>query len=163
MSTALSSSLDFNLAPLFGIVLAGLLLALSWIDLRTFRLPNTLTFTLIGIGLLWSYLSGNFQAALIGCALGYASFVGIAALFKALRGIDGLGRGDAKLLAAGGSWVGWTGLPMIVLIASLLGIVLAVVMHFLPREETSAPANWIAFGPCLAVGIFAVWAASQLA
>jgi len=46
--------------------------------------------------------------------------------FKTLRGKDGLGRGDAKLLAAGGAWCGWMGLPFIVLIASGFGLLAAL-------------------------------------
>ena len=111
---------------LWGAILAAMLLALSYVDLREFRLPNVLTFPLIMLGLIQSYLAGDITAALIGAAIGYGAFVGIAFAFKQLRGIDGLGRGDAKLLAAGGAWAGWSGLPMIVLIASLLGIIIAL-------------------------------------
>jgi len=111
---------------LWGAILAAMLLALSYVDLREFRLPNALTFPLIMLGLIQSYLAGDITAALIGAAIGYGAFVGIAFAFKQLRGIDGLGRGDAKLLAAGGAWAGWSGLPMIVLIASLLGIIIAL-------------------------------------
>lgn len=152
---------------LWGAVLAGMLLALSYVDLREFRLPDKLTFPLMGLGLLYSFLAGSMTAALIGAAIGYGAFVGIAFAFKRLRGIDGLGRGDAKLLAAGGAWAGWTGLPIIVLIASLLGICIAllgpVLRKIKPETKSETPANWIPFGPCLAVGIFAVWTAGQLA
>ena len=152
---------------LFGGLLGGTLLALSFVDLREFRLPDVLTFPLIGLGLLWSYLEGNIVPALIGAALGYSVFVAIAFAFKKLRGVDGLGRGDAKLLAAGGAWVTWSGLPQIVLIASLLGIAFALAARFKPvakaAQNGGAPKDWIPFGPCLAVGIFAVWCAQQIA
>lgn len=161
MQSALSNGL---ITTGFGIILAGLLLALSWVDLREFRLPNALNFTLILAGLCWSYLAGNIQAAAIGAAAGYSVFVAIAWAFKRARGIDGLGRGDAKLLAGGGAWCGWMGLPMIVLIASVLGIAFALLssLRQTPQMQKSVPANWIPFGPCLAVGIFAVWASAQL-
>ena len=148
---------------IWGAVLAVFLLALSYYDLREFRLPNVLTFPLIGLGLLYSYLMGHIHAALIGAGIGYLAFVAIAYAFKRLRGIDGLGRGDAKLLAAGGAWVGWTGLPMIVLIASLLGIVIALIGSSKLKSRDDVPDGWIPFGPCLAVGIFTVWCAGQLA
>ncbi len=147
----------------WGAVLAGLLLPLSYVDLREFRLPDVLTFPLIGLGLIQSQFTAGLINALIGAAIGYLAFVGIAAAFKKLRGIDGLGRGDAKLLAAGGAWAGWAGLPLIVLIASLLGICAALVMPRIFPQKTDMPANWIPFGPCLAVGIFAVWTAQQIA
>jgi len=82
--------------------------------------------------------------ALIGAALGYSVFVAIAFAFKKLRGVDGLGRGDAKLLAAGGAWVTWSGLPQIVLIASLLGIAFALAARLKPvaKAASSSPARW---------------------
>jgi len=53
-------------------------------------------------------------------------FVLIELTYRRLRGQDGLGRGDAKLLAAGGAWCGWSGLPLIVLISSALALIAAV-------------------------------------
>jgi prepilin signal peptidase PulO-like enzyme (type II secretory pathway) len=154
---------------MFGPVLAGILLALSWVDLREFRLPDPLNFSLIVIGLIWSALAGNGLAALIGAIAGYLSFVTIAWVFRRLRGIDGLGRGDAKLLAGGGAWCGWAGLPLIVLIASLLGIAMALTAPLWQTaaraedsEQDKAPDGWIPFGPCLAAAIFAVWTAGQI-
>lgn len=147
---------------LWGAVLAGFLLALSYVDLREFRLPDALTFPLMGLGFIQSYLMGSLTAAALGAAIGYGAFVGIAIAFKRLRGSEGLGRGDAKLLAAGGAWAGWMGLPMIVLIASLIGICFALLGSLKPSLRKDVPANWIPFGPCLAAAIFAVWTAGHL-
>jgi len=132
-------------------ILAGLLIALSVIDLKTFRLPNVLTFSLVGSGLLQAWLSdGDIQGRIIGAVLGYCVFVAIEITFKKMRGKDGLGRGDAKLLAGGGAWVGWSGLPFIVLIGSGMGLVAALFPSF--RKSGKVP-----FGPFLAIGIFIVW------
>ena len=49
----------------FGAILAGLLLALSYVDLREFRLPNVMTFPLIALGLLWNFLEGDITLSLI--------------------------------------------------------------------------------------------------
>ena len=89
-------------------------------------------------------------------ALGYLVFVAIEYGFRALRGKDGLGRGDAKLLAAGGAWCGWMGLPFIILIASGFGLLAALI----PSVRQSAENGRIPFGPFLAFGIFMVWAAN---
>ncbi len=134
-------------------ILAGLLIALSAIDLKTFRLPNELTFSLIGSGLFFAWLScGDLKGRVIGAILGYCVFVAIEVAFKKLRGKDGLGRGDAKLLAGGGAWVGWSGLPFIVFIGSGMGLVAALFPSF--RKTGKIP-----FGPFLAIGIFIVWVA----
>jgi len=138
---------------LFGFGLALALIALAVIDFRTFLLPNIITFPLIAGGFVFAYVLEDLKAALIGATVGYLSFVGIELAYKLLRGRDGLGRGDAKLLAAGGAWCGWYGLPFIVLIGSLAGIVHALLLALKHKnEETKLP-----FGPHLALGIFLTW------
>jgi len=117
-------------------------------------LPDKLTLPLIPLGVLQAYLlTSDIKASIIGAVLGYAVFVGIEYAFKTLRGKEGLGRGDAKLLAVGGAWCGWHALPYIVLIGSSIGIILAL----LPKYRA---AGRIPFGPCLAFGIFMVWLAA---
>ena len=135
------------------VILLGLLIALSVIDLKTFRLPNVLTFSLIGSGLIQAWLvSGELQSKIIGAIAGYSIFVAVELVFKHIRGKDGLGRGDAKLLAGGGAWVGWAGLPFIVLIGSGMGLVAALFPSI--RKTGKVP-----FGPFLALGILIVWIA----
>ncbi|MDA8708637.1 A24 family peptidase [Hellea sp.] len=141
---------------LFGTALFGILATLSWIDIKSFRLPNKFTFPLMGLGLLEGAIAGQLRDRLIGLVVGYCAFLAIEYGFKALRGKDGLGRGDAKLLAAGGAWCGWMGLPFIVLIASGAGLAAALS----PSVRKSADAERIAFGPFLALGIFMVWVAN---
>lgn len=143
----------------FALILLGVLARLAWIDFKTYRLPNVLTFPLIFLGLVQSHiLSQSLTASLIGAAIGYGLFVAIELGFKRLRKIDGLGRGDAKLLAAGGAWCGWAGLPFIVLIASGGGLIYALLMskgNDAPQKDTLIP-----FGPFLAAGIAMVWLCS---
>ncbi len=139
---------------LWGLVLLPALAALAWIDIRTLRLPDPLTLPLIGAGLVQSwYFTGDVWHALIGAGAGYLFFLAIEKGYKALRGQDGLGRGDAKLLAAGGAWCGWIGLPWIVLIASSSGLVFAGALTLLGRR----PAGMMPFGPFLAFGMTVVW------
>ena len=138
---------------LFGVSLLGFLTALSWIDFKSFRLPNNLTLPLIGLGLLQAFvLTQEIWPYALGAALGYLAFVAIEYVYKNLRKTEGLGRGDAKLLAAGGAWCAWSGLPLIVLIASGVGLVLAL----MPKYRAMGR---IPFGPCLAFAIFMVWGA----
>jgi prepilin signal peptidase PulO-like enzyme (type II secretory pathway) len=152
---------DFYLYILFGCFLMSLCGALSWIDIRSFRLPNALTFTLMGTGLLQAYLLPypDLKSALLGLVIGYLGFVLIEILFRRFSGKDGLGRGDAKLLAAGGAWVGWFGLPYIILLASLCGLVFSQLPSQKKKLENGQ--SQIPFGPFLCLGIIVVWA-SQL-
>lgn len=141
----------FLFASLF---LAGLC-ALSWIDIETFRLPNPLNYALLLLGFVQAYfLSSDIRMSVLGAAFGYAAFVTIEKGFKVLANKDGLGRGDAKLLAVGGAWCGVFALPVIVLFASVTAIIGILTMGK-DRE------NIIPFGPFLSAAMFIVWAVNQ--
>ncbi len=149
---------------IFAALLFGILLRLSWIDIKSYRLPDKLTLPLIVLGWLQSYLlSSSLLASFIGTIIGYTVFVAIEYGFRALRGKDGLGRGDAKLLAAGGAWCGWAALPFIILIASGLGLLAALLFQRRgSKDETPYTVSMIPFGPFLAFGIFTVWIAGLM-
>jgi prepilin signal peptidase PulO-like enzyme (type II secretory pathway) len=112
------------------IVKALLILALiylAYIDWRTFRLPNTITLPMIVLGATFNIVSEirftNPISALLGAFLGFASLWILNAGYRLLKSRNGIGMGDAKLLAALGAWLGWSALPSILLIASLTGLV----------------------------------------
>lgn len=142
---------------LFGAVLLTALAALSWVDARTFRLPNVLTFPLIGLGFVFTFTSSpeSLVSSLIGAFIGYAGFILLEYAFRHFYQKEGLGRGDAKLLAAGGAWCGWFGLPYILLISSLCGLVFTQ----MPSHKNKAAAGElnIPFGPFLSLGIALIW------
>ncbi|MFT8776791.1 MAG: A24 family peptidase [Gluconacetobacter liquefaciens] len=131
------------------------LLVLAAIDLKTFRLPDILTLPLTAAGLIlvvtngWPMVLMHATAAL----LGYGVFTGVALAYRRLRGHEGLGLGDAKLLAAGGAWLGPTALPMVVFSAALLTLV-AVLVTTRDRINRNTP---IPFGPGLAASLWGTW------
>jgi leader peptidase (prepilin peptidase) / N-methyltransferase len=130
--------------------------ALSLADVRHGRLPNSLTLPLIALGLTVSWSEGNLVQSFLGVIVGYGSFVAVETLFRTVRGYDGLGRGDAKLLAVGGAWCGWSLLPFVVLIGSLLALLFVSIMA-LTREGTIGAKTKIRFGPFLSFSIAWVW------
>lgn len=155
---AWAASIDTGLSwLLFSAVLGCTLLALGWIDWCTLRLPDALTMPLIAIGLLAAWLGqpGAFYSGVIGAACGYGALVAIGLGYRWLRGRDGLGRGDAKLLAAGGAWLGWAALPTVVLLAALLGLIVALAQC--ARGEKLTSQTMIPFGPPLALAIWLIW------
>lgn len=134
------------------------LLGLSLIDLRCYRLPDFLTLPILGAGLAataWAWPAA-LPDHLIGAALGYGALAGVAWLYRVLRGRDGLGLGDAKLLAAGGAWLSWQALPGVVLSAALLALAAALTLHLVRRVKLSA-ATPVPFGPALAAAIWLAW------
>ena len=139
------------------LLLTGLMI-LSVIDWRTFRLPNVWTFPLILAGLIYSYFFGDMMMSALGVVIGYLAFVTLEVGYKKIRGRDGLGRGDAKLLAAGGAWCGVLALPFIVLIAS--GSALAALI--LPSMRRHADRGHLPFGPFISFGIFLCWLAIKM-
>ncbi len=141
-----------------GAVLCAGLIVLSVIDWRTFRLPNMYTLPLLTAGLIYQLIAGDIFPAALGAALGYLVFVALELGYKKIRGRDGLGRGDAKLLAAGGAWCGAFALPFIVLIASASA--LAALM--LPSVRARGDRGHLPFGPFLSFGIFITWLALSL-
>jgi leader peptidase (prepilin peptidase)/N-methyltransferase len=100
---------------------------LAYIDWRTFRLPNLITLPLILLGILFNCFSVlSFvtpPSSLVGAVLGYGLLWGLNAGYRLLKHQNGIGMGDAKLLAALGAWLGWGALPSILLVASIAGIV----------------------------------------
>jgi leader peptidase (prepilin peptidase) / N-methyltransferase len=141
----------------FGCILGWGLLALSWIDWHTLRLPDALTLPLMGVGLATAWMDSPeaLYAGVVGALAGYAALLAVGVCYRLARGQDGLGRGDAKLLAAGGAWLGVAALPWVVLLAALFGLVLAILHGArggrLTRETT------LPFGPPLALAIWIIW------
>jgi len=137
---------------LFVFIAACLIVALGVIDLETGYLPDMLTLPLIAIGLIGNWLWGfvPFSDALIGAIVGYGVFWLIRFVYLKMRGIEGLGLGDAKMLAGLGAVTGWMSLPLIVLTASLAGLVAIGIMRL--RGEQIGAQTAIRFGPFLAIG-----------
>ncbi|MGR3468931.1 MAG: prepilin peptidase [Shimia sp.] len=134
------------------LVLGAVLVWLARVDLRERRLPDAGTLPLVALGLaLGAWRCGGVPVdGLIGAALGYSVFAVIGAVYFRARGIEGLGLGDAKLMAALGAWLGWQALAPGVLLAALGALVWAVVQ----RQGRDAA---IPFGPSLAGAFFALW------
>jgi leader peptidase (prepilin peptidase) / N-methyltransferase len=138
-------------------VLGWWLLALGWIDLRTWLLPDALTLPLIVAGLAASFVFDPDQLVnrALGAALGYASLMTIAALYRALRGREGLGGGDAKLLAASGAWLGAAALPPVILLAALSALAAAGSLRLAGIRLGVHSA--LPFGPFLALATWVLW------
>jgi leader peptidase (prepilin peptidase) / N-methyltransferase len=133
------------------------LLALAWIDLRRWILPDALTLPLILVGLLAALLFDPevLAARALGAALGYIALRLIGWAYARLRGREGLGQGDAKLLAAGGAWLGAMALPQVILLAAVGALIAAAGLRLCgtPLRAQSA----LPFGPFLALAIWALW------
>jgi leader peptidase (prepilin peptidase)/N-methyltransferase len=128
------------------------LVALTFIDFDTQLLPDNITLPLLWAGLIVNaagILPGvTLRDAVIGAVAGYLALWIVYWLFKLIRGKEGMGYGDFKLLAALGAWMGWQMLPLIVLLSSLVGAVIGIGLVVFRGRDHQIP---LAFGPFLAI------------
>ena len=133
------------------------LLTLAWIDGTSLLLPDLLTLPLLLTGLALTFaerpeaLTDHCLAAI----LGYLSFQLLGFAYRRLRGREGLGGGDAKLIAAAGAWCGLALLPFVVLGSAIAGLLAALGLALAGRMVTST--TRIPFGPCIALAFWLAW------
>jgi leader peptidase (prepilin peptidase)/N-methyltransferase len=156
-ATAAMSVAIYGVTPDAALCALALLfmIAIAETDRRTAFIPDALSAPFLWIGLL-ANLDGRFaplKDAVIGAAGAYAAFALIAFAYRRLRGREGLGDGDAVLLAGIGAWCGWIVLPAIVLIGAAATLLWAVGLRVTGRAVSLDGA--IAFGPglCFAGGL----------
>jgi leader peptidase (prepilin peptidase)/N-methyltransferase len=146
-----------GIAAVAAMVFVWTILAASLIDFDTQLLPDSMTLPLLWLGLLLN-LGGTFtdlRSAVIGAAAGYLALWSVFWLFKLATGKEGMGYGDFKLLAAIGAWLGWTVLPVVILLSSLVGAVIGISLIVFFKHGREVP---IPFGPYLgAAGIIAMF------
>ena len=122
------------------------LLLLGWLDARYFWVPRVLSYTLGVTGLI---AGGQAMAALglevsllarcIGAALGFGALWLVAVIYRLLRKREGLGGGDPPMLGAIAAWTGPIGLPAVMLVASIIGLVIAMVVRLRNRADGGPP------------------------
>ncbi len=149
---------------LFGISITSALLAILsiffiiifFIDLKHYIIPNELTFPLMVIGFLKSFdpnlnqtIFPNYINSLIGGLVGYSIIWLIIFIYKKIRNKEGMGLGDAKLLAVVGFWFGWLSIPFTIFISSLVALILVVPSIL---KKSRGMTSQIPFGPYIIIG-----------
>ena len=142
---------------LLGAIYAWQLLLLAVLDAEHFWLPRLLTLPLILTGLAAAALTGTeaLAQAALGSALGFLALAAIAWIYKRVRGREGLGGGDASLLAGTGAWCGALALPTIMIAASLSGLAAVLLLRLLGRPVSGDQP--VPFGVFLALGGWLAW------
>ena len=145
------------LAAVLTALLGWQLLLLAVVDAENFWLPDALTLPLLATGLAAAALLEERAVldSVVGAAVGFAGLWLLARVYRLVRGREGLGGGDPFLLAAGGAWVGWIGLPSVLLWAAISGLSV-VAARLLVRRPVSGT-DRLPFGVFLAVGIALTW------
>ena len=132
------------------LIFTWILIALTFIDLDHHMLPDNLTLLLVWLGLFFSLFSifADSHDAILGAIAGYSLFAGLQLIFGWITGKVGMGQGDYKFLAALGAFTGVQLLPLVILLASISGIIFTLTQMLIKHEFKSAP---LPFGPYLAV------------
>jgi leader peptidase (prepilin peptidase)/N-methyltransferase len=140
-----------------GAVFGWGLLVLAWTDARRFVLPDVITLPLglAGLATAWLIDPASVVDHAIGATAGFASFAVFAAVYRAARGRDGLGFGDVKFIAALGAWVGWQGLPTLLLYAVITAV--ALVLAEAAFRRSLRLRRKLPFGPHLCLAGWLVW------
>jgi leader peptidase (prepilin peptidase)/N-methyltransferase len=152
-------SLLGHMLPLAAVtaLLGWWLLLVAVLDLEHQWLPYRLTLPLIPLGLAsgWAGFGPSLTERIAGAAIGWACLFLIAWLYRRLRGRDGLGGGDPKLLGAIGAWIGIWNLPFILLGAGLFGIAAIVLMRL--RGEKIEATSRLPLGTLMVLAAWPVW------
>ena len=134
------------------------LVTASWFDFDHYRIPNWISLPLIAIGLVMPTIlpGASFDLHLAGAVAGYALVWALQAYWLKFRGQEGIGMGDAKLLAASGAWLGVLALPIITLVASGSAL-LWIGGRAILAGQSIDPKQRLPFGPFIALGFWTVW------
>ncbi len=135
------------------------LLALAATDARAMVLPDPITLPLALAGFAaTAWLAPERLASHAAAAGGvFALFLAIRLVYRRLRGREGLGLGDAKLMAGAGAWLGPEPLPIVVLAAALAALAVTGLRQW--RQGRIDPVAPVPFGAYLAPAIWLVWLA----
>jgi len=149
----------------FGLTLAALLLSILsvffiiifFIDLKHFIIPNELTFPLMIIGFFKSFdpnlnqtIFPNYINSLIGGVFGYLIIWLIIFFYKKVRKKEGMGLGDAKLLAVVGFWFGWFSIPFTIFMSSVVALIFVLPSLINKSRKMSSQ---IPFGPYIIIAV----------
>jgi prepilin signal peptidase PulO-like enzyme (type II secretory pathway) len=148
---------------ILSVLMGWTLLALAIIDWKYFILPDPLTGLLatFAIAMIWLVAREDWPAHFIGGLAGYLVLLAVEMFYRHARGLDALGRGDAKLAGALGLWLGWQLLPLLFLIAAGTGLI-AVFQYGVIARQKLTTRHQIAFGPWIALAGWICWLAAPV-
>lgn len=142
---------------LYAVLVAGLIVA-SGIDFDHLVIPDGLTLGGVVLGISLSYLVPELQdrtdptdamiRSSLSAALGGGILFALAKTASWFLQKEAMGTGDAKLLAAVGAFLGWTALPWILAVSSLIGTVVGIAILIQRKQKLGVK---IPYGPYLAL------------
>jgi len=149
----------WDMPTFFTLVFAALLIWVSVVDCERMEIPDTASATIFVSGGLYSWVSGvDLATRFWGAMMWAALFYGVGIIYLRLRGQDGLGFGDVKLIAGLAMWLGFADTNFAVLSAALCGVAMIVVtQQAQSRSFENIAQTAVAFGPFLCLSAWANW------
>ncbi|MDQ1238468.1 MAG: Prepilin leader peptidase/N-methyltransferase [Thermodesulfobacteriota bacterium] len=144
--------LRFGLTPTFGVFLifCAAMCAIFLIDLEHMIIPDVISLNGIAVGLVVSTVGllphMDWKSSLVGAITGAAVLYLPALVYQKIRGSEGLGGGDIKLLAMIGAFNGLEGVLFVIFFSSLAGSITGIFSIIFRGSESTSP---IPFGPFL--------------
>jgi len=132
-------------------LLAALLLALAGIDFDHYLLPDRITVPgiVVGLALQLVLATGSFSRGLSGALVGAGILLVLAGAWELVRGVEGMGLGDVKMLAMIGAFLGVQGVLVTLVLGTLAGSLVGVVLAARRGSDFSLR---LPFGVFLALG-----------
>lgn len=131
-------------------LLISTLITAAAIDIEHQLIPDECSTIALACALLINLPSKMLQSSVLGMIIGYGLVYALRWFYLTFRGQEGIGLGDAKIIAALGTWLGLSGLAPLLLCASLSGILYTVLIS---RNRS----NHMAFGPFLILSAMLVF------
>ena len=144
-----------SITTLLLLILSLSFLIIFFIDFKHYIIPNVLTFSMMSLGFIKSFLPNlhpmfpNYINSLIGGIFGYGIIWSIIFFYKQIRKKEGMGLGDAKLLSAIGFWFGWFSIPFVIFLSSIIAL-LSVTPSLINKSKKFS--SQIPFGPYIILG-----------
>jgi len=143
-----------SLTTILLIILFLSFIVIFFIDLKHYIIPDILTFPMMVLGFLKSFdpnlnpLFPNYINSLLGGIIGYGIIWLLILFYKKIRNKEGMGLGDAKILAVVGFWFGWVSIPFVIFLSSTIGLIV-VIPDLLKKKKKLT--SQIPFGPYIII------------
>ncbi|MBO0800092.1 MAG: prepilin peptidase, partial [Blastocatellia bacterium] len=120
-------------------IIIGILLAIIWVI-------AVIKFNPAGFDFVEAY--NTLLNASLGALIGGGVMWGLRAIYFYIRGVEGMGLGDVKMMAISGAYLGWRGAIFVMLISSLIGVAAGIILAIRSRRglKTALP-----YGVCLGI------------
>ena len=142
----------------FLVVLSGLIIAIAIIDIKTYRIPDSLNAALFVFGIVYVFNSAalSLGVQLISAASVFLFLLAVRIIYQKFRGVAGLGLGDVKMAGAAAVWIMPLNVPFLLLFASGTAV-LFVLIHAVFWGRTPNNSMIVPFGPFIGGGLMIVW------